>query len=105
MNATLGPAIGATAFEVGAEVRAAFTEHAGEHIAEVESAFLPTIKGKATEKYRANLYQLARQRLTALGITRIFGGDFCTHTDAERFFSYRRDGRTGRMASLIYRID
>ena len=94
----LGPAIGATAFEVGAEVRAAFTAHA----AEAESAFLPNTAGKAAGKYRANLYQLASQRLSALGVTRIFGGDFCTHTDAERFFSYRRDGRTGRMASLIY---
>ena len=97
----LGPAIGATAFEVGAEVRAAFTEHA----AKAESAFLAGTVGNAAGKYRANLYLLARQRLNALGVTRIFGGECCTHADAERFFSYRRDGRTGRMASLIYLVE
>jgi copper oxidase (laccase) domain-containing protein len=47
------------------------------------------------------LYRLARVRLGALGVTRVFGGDFCTFSDPERFFSYRRDGETGRMASLI----
>jgi YfiH family protein len=92
--AWLGPAIGPTAFEVGAEVYAAFTAHA----ACAQSAFLPGAPGK----YWANLNQLACQRLTAQGVHRIFGGDFCTYTDAARFFSYRRDGRTGRMASLIY---
>ncbi|MDR1888970.1 MAG: peptidoglycan editing factor PgeF [Zoogloeaceae bacterium] len=90
----LGPAIGPAAFEVGAEIRAAFIAHAPE----AEAAFLPGMPGK----YRANLCHLASQRLNALGVRRIFGGDCCTHTDKERFFSYRRDGRTGRMATLIY---
>ncbi|MDR2219841.1 MAG: peptidoglycan editing factor PgeF [Methylobacillus sp.] len=93
LMAWLGPAIGVQAFEVGAEVREIFLQHS----ANAESAF--AARG---EKYLADIYLLTRQRLQALGITRIYGGDFCTFTDAERFFSYRRDGRTGRMASLIW---
>lgn len=93
LMAWLGPAIGPQAFEVGAEVREAFLRHD----AASEFAFAPR-----EGKYLADIYLLARQRLHALGITRIYGGDFCTHSDPERFFSYRRDGRTGRMASLIW---
>ncbi|MDR2875183.1 MAG: peptidoglycan editing factor PgeF [Methylobacillus sp.] len=93
LMAWLGPAIGSQAFEVGAEVREVFLRHD----AHAASAF--TARG---EKYLADLYLLARQRLQTAGITRICGGNFCTHTDAERFFSHRRDGRTGRMASLIW---
>lgn len=91
--AWLGPAIGPQAFEVGAEVREAFMRHD----AASEFAFVPH-----GDKYLADIYLLARQRLQALGVNRIYGGDFCTYSDAERFFSYRRDGRTGRMASLIW---
>lgn len=90
----LGPAIGPQAFEVGAEVRQAFvSQHA-----EAERAFVPVVGGK----WLANLYLLARQRLGAMGISAISGGDLCTYTDAQRFFSYRRDGVTGRMASMIW---
>lgn len=93
--AYLGPAIGPSAFEVGPEVRAEFMQadaHAG-------AAFQPVA---GSEKYLANLYLLARQRLANVGVTRVFGGDFCTYSDAQRFYSYRRDGATGRMASLIW---
>lgn len=90
----LGPAIGPQAFEVGPEVRAAFVGHD----TEAERAFEPAGAGK----WLANLYLLARQRLQVMGISAIYGGDLCTYTDAQRFFSYRRDGVTGRMASMIW---
>ncbi|WP_174874038.1 peptidoglycan editing factor PgeF [Vogesella oryzae] len=92
--AYLGPAIGPDAFEVGAEVRDAFLAH---DIHAVE-AFQPIDDGK----YLADIYLLARQRLAALGVTEIYGGDACTVIERNRFFSYRRDGVTGRMASLIW---
>lgn len=94
LMAWLGPAIGPQAFEVGAEVRDAFVAHD----AQAASAFT----AKPDDKWLADIYQLARQRLHKLGVERIYGGDFCTYTDAERFFSYRRDGQTGRMASMIW---
>jgi polyphenol oxidase len=90
----LGPAIGPQRFEVGDEVRAAFLAHDG--IA--ENAFVPQGRGK----WLADIYQLARQRLQVAGVAAISGGDNCTVSDAARFFSYRRDGITGRMASLIW---
>ncbi|HNB84539.1 MAG TPA: peptidoglycan editing factor PgeF [Pseudomonadales bacterium] len=88
----LGPAIGPCHFEVGSEVRAAFVAR---QPADAE-AF--TLHG---DRWRADLYLLARRRLQRLGVTRIFGGGLCTHCDGARFYSYRRDGTTGRMASLI----
>lgn len=94
LMAWLGPAIGQEAFEVGEEVRAAFVEK-DPHAA---SAFVPGQSGK----WFADLYALARSRLDALGITQIYGGDYCTYRERERFFSYRRDGVTGRMASFIW---
>lgn len=94
LMAWLGPAIGPAAFEVGEEVRAAFIAKQPAAAA----AFLPAKNGK----WYANIYELARLRLQALGINRIFGGDLCTYNDTERFYSYRRNGVTGRMASLIW---
>ncbi|TKI08909.1 purine nucleoside phosphorylase YfiH [Martelella alba] len=91
----LGPAIGSESFEVGPEVRAAFLaqdRRAG-------AAF--RARG---DKYLADLYHLARLRLNACGVHRIYGGDRCTMTESDLFFSYRRDGVTGRMASLVWLI-
>ena len=91
--AWIGPAIGPATFEVGDEVKAAFVEHAQE----AELAFKP-----CNNKWLANLFLLARQRMNAAGVTSIYGGDTCTYSDADRFYSYRRDGQTGRMAGLIW---
>jgi YfiH family protein len=92
--AWLGPAIGPTAFEVGEEVREAFLKRDPAD----ESAFLPGVPGH----WLANIYRLAENRLNARNIGYIGGGDHCTLSEPERFFSYRRDGVTGRMASLIW---
>ena len=94
--AYLGPAIGPQAYEVGAEVRAAFI--ASDPEGGAESAFAPGDPGK----FYADLYALARRRLVRGGVTRIYGGGYCTYAESERFYSYRRDGTTGRMASLIW---
>ncbi|WP_259759280.1 peptidoglycan editing factor PgeF [Pseudomonas sp. GCEP-101] len=91
----LGPSIGPQAFEVGPEVREAFlADHA-----EAERAFVPSANAG---KYMADIYALARIRLAAKGVTAVYGGDFCTFSDTERFYSYRRSSRTGRLASLIW---
>ena len=95
--AWMGPAIGADAFEVGGEVRTAF-------VADMPSA-ASAFQGAGSNKWMADIYALARLRLKQMGITQIYGGDFCTYSDAERFYSYRRDGVTGRMASLIWIAD
>lgn len=97
----LGPAIGPQAFEVGIEVREAFL--ANDPAA--EKAFVPLTPHASRlthQKWLADIYLLARQRLALLGVERVYGGDLCTYTDAERFYSYRRDQTTGRMASLIW---
>ena len=93
--AWLGPAIGPDAFEVGEEVREAFMSI----IPDAEAAFKPA---QQKGKWLGDLYLLAKQRLVAAGVTQIYGGDYCTFTDDERFYSYRRDGKTGRMASVIW---
>ena len=92
--AWLGPAIGPDNFEVGDEVRSAFVERD----ADAAVAFQPQGQGK----WLADLYALARRRLSAAGVVGVYGGGLCTVADGERFFSYRRDGVTGRQASLIW---
>lgn len=92
--AWLGPAIGAAVYEVGEEVRQAFLCQAMHD----DSAFVPHGPGK----YLMDIYTLARQRLQALGLNEIYGGEHCTFKQAGEFYSYRRDGTTGRMASLIW---
>ena len=94
LMAWLGPAIGPQAFEVGEEVRARFVAQ-DQHAA---SAFKRSSRGR----WLADIYRLARQRLEALGVVQLFGGQWCTYSDAARFYSYRRDGVTGRMATLIW---
>ena len=97
--AWLGPAIGPRAFEVGAEVRNAFLGAAGPAVAAVEACFAPVTD--RPDHFLCDLYELARIRLRAIGVEAIYGGGWCTFADSGRFFSYRRDGRTGRMASVI----
>ena len=100
--AWLGPAISGARFEVGAEVRAAFLDHASDDAGAFVQHQTDGQKRSGGEKYLANLYALARARLRRAGVSRVYGGGFCTYLDRARFFSYRRDGRTGRMASLIW---
>lgn len=92
--AWLGPAIGPDCFEVGGEVRNLFVNKS----TQFSSAFK-----KNGDKYLADIYQLAAIELASIGITQVYGGNFCTVTDKERFYSYRRDGETGRTATLIWR--
>ncbi|SEQ51663.1 conserved hypothetical protein [Ectothiorhodospira magna] len=92
--AWLGPCIGADAFEVGDEVRQTFLQQAPA----TRQAFVPSPTGR----WLADLQQLARHRLTACGVARITAEPACTFRDRHRFYSYRRDGRCGRMASLIW---
>jgi YfiH family protein len=91
----LGPAIGPEAFEVGPEVRSLFLEGGGE---DIEAAFRRSTGGK----WLADIYALAKARLRSVGVVKVWGGGLCTYSDSARFFSYRRDGVTGRMASLIW---
>lgn len=97
----LGPAIGPCHFEVGAQVRDCFLAAAG-----TPSLLLATqacfVSSKNPGKFMADLYAIARLKLSALGIDKISGGDCCTHCDDDKFFSYRRDGVTGRMLNAIY---
>jgi polyphenol oxidase len=92
--AWLGPAISARHFEVGVEVRAAFLD-ADRGAA---AAFTQNERGR----WQCDLAALARRRLAALGVLEVSGGTWCTYTDRARFFSFRRDGRCGRMAALIW---
>jgi polyphenol oxidase len=92
--AWLGPAIGPAAFEVGEDVREALSK--GNHDVDAH------VVGRATGKWHADLYGLARQRLADCGVKPVGGGGFCTKTDAARFFSWRRDRECGRMAALAW---
>ncbi len=94
--AWLGPAISATAFEVGDDVYHAFITQ--------DKRSAAAFTAKAPDKWHADLYAVARQQLHDAGVTAIFGGEYCTYTDETRFFSYRRQANTGRMASLIWLI-
>lgn len=91
----LGPAIGPECFEVGAEVRDSFVAKSPDNAL--------AFKQKNDEKWLADIYQLARIILAKLGVNKVYGGNFCTVTEAARFYSYRRDKDTGRMATLIWR--
>lgn len=93
--AYLGPAIGPQAFEVGADVRDAFLRRSPD----AARAFAD----RGTGKWLADLFMLARQALARAGVTAVHGGGLCTYSDPARFFSYRRDKTTGRMAALIWR--
>jgi YfiH family protein len=87
--AWLGPAIGPKVYEVGDEVRAAFKE---------KDAFSPSRPGH----WLLDLYAVARRRLRGCGVQRVFGGGYCTYSDARRFHSYRRDATSARMAALLW---
>ncbi len=93
--AWLGPAIGSECFEVGEEVRVAFCKKA--------DVFSRAFKAKDNGKWMADIYQLSRIIFAELGVEKVYGGGLCTVTEKGRFFSYRRDGQTGRMATLIWR--
>ena len=94
----MGPAIGPQAFEVGDEVRQAFCNHDPA----AAEAFTATKPESNEKKWLADVYQLAQQRLAAVGVKNIYGGGRCTFTEADEFYSFRRDGKTGRMASLVW---
>lgn len=100
--AYLGPAIGPQIFEVGGEVLQAFLSQAQspQHQQAIEAAF--TAREPASDKYLADLYALARAELEASGLSQIYGGDYCSYSDSERFYSYRRESKTGRNGSLIW---
>ena len=99
LMAWLGPAIGPEHFEVGEDVRTAFVE--GDR--QTTKAFKPISSSTQSEpKWLADIFQLAQHRLAHAGVTRIYGGGVCTYSDPARFFSYRRDGETGRMVALIW---
>ena len=100
----MGAAIGPDAFEVGAEVRATFMQLHPDAVRAF--VFVPQTRSApaSPDKWLANIYTLARIRLNSCGVTAVYGGGLCTYTDATRFYSYRRDGNTGRMASLIWLV-
>lgn len=99
----LGPAIGPQSFEVGAEVRAQFLEQ--RHSVSEQALIDCFVKREDDKHWLCNIYALARLRLCALGITDVHGGGEDTVVDARRFYSYRRDRNTGRMASLVWRVE
>lgn len=90
----LGPAIGAKHFEVGSEVKAAFEE--------IDSNAKKAFRKSSNGRWLCDLYLLAKQRLNKLGVSKVYTDDYCTFSDSQRFFSYRRTGQTGRMATMIW---
>jgi hypothetical protein len=94
LHAWLGPAIGPDAFEVGVEVREAFLSRS--------PAAAACFRSNGRGRQQADLYALAQQALTRSGVASVHGGGWCTHSDAARFYSFRRDGVTGRMATLAW---
>lgn len=99
LQAWLGPAIGPDSFEVGPEVRDAFLEY------DPKAARAFKAKGARAGHFMADIYALATLRLNHLGVSSVTGGGLCTVQDSDRFFSYRRDGQTGRMATLVWLVD
>ncbi|ODM28363.1 multi-copper polyphenol oxidoreductase [Marinobacter adhaerens] len=99
LQAWLGPAIGPDSFEVGPEVRDAFLEY------DPKAARAFKAKGARAGHFMADIYVLATLRLNHLGVSSVTGGGLCTVQDSDRFFSYRRDGQTGRMATLVWLVD
>jgi YfiH family protein len=93
LMAWLGPAIGPDAFEVGADVRTAFVTVDTDHAAAFRSC---------GDRWKADIYHLARQQLVRLAVKSVYGGGRCTYTEADQFYSFRRDGTTGRTATLIW---
>lgn len=93
----LGPCISREHFEVGEEVREEFVKY--------DAGTSEHFERNARGRWQADLVGLARHRLIALGITDISGGNWCTYADRERFYSHRRDGKGGRMAALIWRVE
>jgi YfiH family protein len=115
ITAWLGPAIGPDAFEVGPDVKATFEAALPGQVADAFRPASPSTTGQPTdiaaqaaaasarpEKYFADIYLLARRMLARAGVTRVHGGGRCTATETDWFYSYRRDGVTGRQASLIW---
>lgn len=97
--AWLGPAIGPKQFEVGAEVKTQLLNSLYSEPSDMNAYF---VASNNSQKYFCNIYQLAKRQLAQLGVEQIYGGEYCTFSDEQQFFSYRRDGETGRMASCIW---
>ena len=95
--AYIGPAIGPGAFEVGRDVYDAFVR--------ADPGAASAFNARGSGKWYADLFALARRALTRAGVMQVYGGGLCTYSDRERFYSYRRDRTTGRMAALIWRED
>lgn len=100
--AYLGPAISQAAFEVGDDVRDAFLSLPQEQLYSASQYFILKQQSASGNKWMADLYGLAKNMLESMGVIDIYGGDCCTYNQPEKFFSYRRDGVTGRMANLIW---